>query len=132
MMGKASKSLYLVGKVINVVELVLAALAMVLGLIVMTTDSGAAQTALTGVTDVMTRMGISLSGMGVFVGSTIMLVASIVTLALAIWAGRAIDNGRVDITPHVVMIVVGVFGNVFYLLGGVFGLFDETSYQKSV
>ena len=131
-MGKASKSLYLVGKVINVVELVLAALAMVLGLIVMTTDSGAAQTALTGVTDVMTRMGISLSGMGVFVGSTIMLVASIVTLALAIWAGRAIDNGRVDITPHVVMIVVGVFGNVFYLLGGVFGLFDETSYQKSV
>ena len=131
-MGKASKSLYLVGKVINVVELILAALAMVLGLIVMTTDSGAAQTALTGVTDVMTRMGISLSGMGVFVGSTIMLVASIVTLALAIWAGRAIDNGRVDITPHVVMIVVGVFGNVFYLLGGVFGLFDETSYQKSV
>ena len=46
-------------------------------------------------------------------------------MLLAVKAQRALDNKLKEDWPHVLMIIVGIFGDLFYLLGGVFGLVAE-------
>ena len=59
--------------------------------------------------------------------SAIAVVICFVVLIIASIAKKKLDNEKKDLLPHIVMIVIGVFGDIFYLLGGVFGIVAETS-----
>ena len=57
------------------------------------------------------------------IGNSIWLGIIIVVLIVAANSIRAIEEGTKETTPHILMIVFGaISGNVFYVLGGIFGL----------
>ena len=59
------------------------------------------------------------------------LIIGIVTVILAFIAKSKINDGKKGYFPHILMIVIGVVGwNVFYLLGGIFGLVVESREGK--
>ncbi|MBR1867982.1 MAG: hypothetical protein IJ800_05330 [Clostridia bacterium] len=127
-MGKATKMLYTVGKVFNIIEIILSVLGLTAGILAVVFNNDIGERLLAGGLNMINSVdGIRFTGWGLIVSSAIMLLVSSVVLALATRAYDSINNGRVDITPHVVMIVVGVFGNIFYLIGGVMGIFDESA-----
>ena len=121
-MKNASKILYTVGKVVNVIEIVLTSLALVFGVLVLIFGRQI-------IPDIPMIIDITAmaTGTGFTVGGVVALIISIVTLVLANNATRALENGTVDNAPHIVMIVIGVFGDIFYLLGGIFGIVSENT-----
>jgi len=121
-MSNASKIMYTIGKVINVIEIIATALALLFGVLVLIFgESVIPDMTMLGELTAMT------AGTGLTVGGVIALVLSVVTLILANNATRALENGRADNAPHIIMIVIGVLGDVFYLLGGIFGIVAENS-----
>ncbi len=127
-MGKATKMLYTVGKVFNIIEIILSVLGLTAGILAVVFNNDIGERLLAGGLDMINSVdGIRLTGWGLIVSGAVMLLVSAVVLALATKAYDSVNNGRVDITPHVVMIVVGVFGNIFYLIGGVMGIFEESA-----
>ena len=103
--------MYNIGRIFNIIGLAFCAIMTIVMLICMIAGvDGAAATFVTFIT---------------------YTVIYIVTYILATKARRSIDNGVVDKTPHIIMIVVGaVSQDVFYLLGGIFGLIAESQEGK--
>lgn len=60
----------------------------------------------------------------------IALILYIVTVILALVAKKAINDGKKGYAPHIILIVIGAFGNAFYVLGGIFGLVVEAQENK--
>ena len=64
-----------------------------------------------------------------------LLVLSIVLLVLSIRARKSLETDDTNTSPHVLMIIFGVFAiaglfGIFYLLGGVFGLVENNNLQQ--
>ena len=56
------------------------------------------------------------------IAAVVALVISIVMLIFGIRALKMLEKNGLNSTPHIVMVVLGaVFGELFYLLGGIFG-----------
>ena len=125
-MEKASKILYTVGKVFNVIEIVMTSLTLVLGILITLFGESIVEN-VRMVTDSLNGIITVGTGTGFIIGGTIALIVSIVTLVLANNATKSLQNGQKDNAPHIVMIIIGVFGDIFYLLGGIFGLVAENS-----
>jgi len=128
-MKEASKVLYLIGKVLNVVGII----AMLLLALVFYLN--------TKVTEV--PEDVYINGkiptleeyheiMNIFAIIMIVLaVVLIIVLICAIFASRALKNETVNLAPHIVMIIIGVLGGtIFYLIGGILGLVAEQTQNK--
>lgn len=107
-MRNASKTMYKIGRIFNFVLLGLAALLIVIYTILM-------------IVHLANNEG--LWYLGTIIGLTIWLAIIIVTIIFATRAIKAIDEDEKNNAPHITMIVFGaISGDVFYLLGGIFGL----------
>lgn len=119
-MKKASSVLYIIGIILNIIALLSVAITMICFCVVDT------NTVPKDYSDIMTLQQwqeiVSLY-------KTVFIVVTIVffvVLCVAIWAVRALKNNKVDNVPHILMIVIGVFGfSILYFLGGIFGLISE-------
>ena len=59
------------------------------------------------------------------------LIIYIVTVILAFVAKSKVNDGKKSYFPHILVLVIGVVGwNVFYILGGIFGIVAETQEKK--
>lgn len=118
-MGKTSKIMYTIGRIFNIVELVCTALMVVAGIIL---------TALHGnlVSDEMPEEAALGTGLGILIAGIISFIIVLVVYLLATKAQKSIGNGTTEKAPHIMMIVIGAIGgDIFYLLGGIFGLVAE-------
>ncbi len=107
-MRNASKTMYKIGRVFSFVLLGIAAIVAVLYLILMIVDLA---------------NGNGLHYLGNLIGTILWLGFIIVVIILASNAIKATEEDNQNPGPHVVMIVFGALsGDVFYLLGGIFGL----------
>ena len=119
-MGKTSKIMYTIGRIFNIVELVCTALMIVAGIIL---------TALHGnlVSDEMPEEAALGTGLGILIAGIVAFIIVLVVYLLATKAQKSIGNGTTERAPHIMMIVVGAIGgDIFYLLGGIFGLVAES------
>lgn len=58
----------------------------------------------------------------VIIAAVVSLVAGIVILVFGIRALKRLEKNELNATPHIVVLVLGaVFGELFYLLAGIFG-----------
>lgn len=111
-MKNASKTMYRIGRLFNFIFLGLGALLFVLGLIIIIAADDAEGKA----------TGTSCLSIGVFY-----LVTAIIALILSGKALRAIGDGKENRKPHIIMIVIGaISSDIFYLLGGIFGIIAES------
>lgn len=125
-MKSASKIMYTIGKVMNIISIVF--LSMFLILAVFSTIF---------YQDIYNNMGVKFpsnwtansfkaTSIAMIVVFSIALVVSIVILVLAIRSSKALENDDANVTPHIIMVVIGAFGEIFYLLGGIFGLVEAS------
>ena len=114
-MQNASKKMYSIGNVFNIIMIVLSGLGIVLSLILMI--GGIDKGGVGGSAEIV-------EGIALMFYFIILLVFSIVA---RIFAGRV--NWEADFEDvkkaHILMIVFGALSNLFYLLGGIFGLIPD-------
>lgn len=124
-MKEASKIMYLIGTIFNVISIVFELLMLVLGIVATAFYKEIYEQQ--SLPKAYTESQIKSAGLGLIIGCAIALIISIVVLILALRARKKLNNNATDTIPHIVMIVIGAFGDIFYLLGGIFGLVAETS-----
>lgn len=122
-MKNASKIMYTIGKVINVIEIVFAVLFILLSVLIISQPNAIAEEAIKqGATALDTPQKAQSCGIVMLVGAIIALIVSIVIFILATRAVKRLKENDKGTTPHVIMLVIGVFGDIFYFLGGLFGI----------
>ncbi len=122
-MKVASKIMYTIGKVINIIEIILHMIIITAGILIINLAEKIFESQSNPnkySVDEIRNAGTLLLVIGI-----VFLIVAIVILVLASIAQSKLDNNKKDNAPHIVMIVIGVFGDIFYLLGGVFGLVAE-------
>lgn len=130
-MKAASKVFYTIGRIFNVITIIVAALFIVFGVILFTmADQIYAQLAEESVEGIGASGDIKLIGIFLMAAAAVSLLVTVVVFILACNASRKLDNDTQENGPHIVMIVIGIFGDVFYLLGGIFGLIEEGEHPK--
>ncbi len=133
-MKSASRVMYIIGKVFNIIEMVLTPFIVVLGALCIAYKSEVFNklvedhlTTLTSAEQVK-YLGISLIIFGV-----VALIISVVIFLLAKRASNSLKTNDKNTTPHVIMLVIGIFGDVFYFLAGLFGILgiNEAAQEKN-
>ena len=126
-MENASKVMYIIGKVFNILGIIAFAFMLFAGIMVVSNPAEfVGPNLVASVEEAITL------GTGVIIASAIGLVISIVALVLANRATKQLNSGKANNTPHIIMIVIGVLGtDLFYLLGGIFGLVATSSTNES-
>jgi len=122
-MKVASKIMYTIGKVINIIEIILHMIIITAGILIINLAEKIFESQSNPnkySVDEIRNAGTLLLVIGI-----VFLIVAIVILVLASIAQSKLYNNKKDNAPHIVMIVIGVFGDIFYLLGGVFGLVAE-------
>ena len=111
--------MYIIGRIANIVEIVLCALMFIPGIILIAAADFFAENE---EADAVVFRGV---GIGFLVGFGIALLVLVIVLILATRASKALNNDTKERAPHITMIVIGVFGDILYTLGGIFGLIAE-------
>ena len=107
-MRNASRTMYQIGRIFSFILLGIAALLTVIFTILMIVDLA---------------NGNGLHYLGNIIGYVLWLALIIVVIILATNAIKNTEEDSKNNTPHIIMIVFGaISGDVFYLLGGIFGL----------
>lgn len=111
-MKNASETMYRIGRIFNFILLGIYAILIVVNLVSM----------IVGLTDSNRSAQVS-SAVSGLITNIILIALTVVLLFLAKKAMTDIEADGTNQTPHILMIVFGVLtGDVFYLLGGIFGL----------
>ena len=129
-MQNASRIMYKIGRVFNWIELVLIIFAMILAIVCLADPAGIAAQA-PEMEQQLTPENVRSAGIALLVGSIISLLICIAILCLATKAIRSLAAGSKSTTPHIIMIVIGVFADIFYLLGGIFGIIASNNKQTT-
>ncbi len=129
-MKTASKVMYTIGRIFNIIALIIALLILILG-IVCASSSDFQQKLIEASEDVADLTAAKAYGITLIIVGAIMMVIYSVLCALASHASKALNNSKKENAPHIIMIIIGVFGDIFYLLGGIFGLIAENSSDNS-
>ena len=127
-MKNASKVLYTVGKVFNIIGIVATALAVVFSLFMIFDNVNLYNTLVEdGLTDVPNALALKHVGIVVLFALIISLAYEITALVLVTKAQKMVKANEHSNTPHIIMIVLGALGSLCYLIGGIFGLISLTT-----
>ncbi|MBP5651114.1 MAG: hypothetical protein J6X00_00365 [Clostridia bacterium] len=122
-MKSATKTMYLIGKIFTIIEMVCAAICSIFAIIAISASQDVYNQAISdGYSTFESPAHVKAVGITMLVVMLLVIAVQIVVLVLAKRARKSIEKDEKNTTPHIVMIVVGVFSNIFYLLGGVFGV----------
>ena len=119
-MKNASKIMYKIGKIFNIIELVGFAIWFVVAFILMFV-------AIAAPVETEEKAIAIGSAVGSWITACIFVACAVVALILATKAINAIGDGQVNRKPHIICIVMGAISeNPLYVLGGIFGLIAES------
>ena len=125
-MKKASQIMYTIGKVFNIIGIVLSSIFVLIGIIITASGElvgGVLDLAeVEGVAEEAIPMMVVIVGVFYLIFGLIMLGLNIAAIVVTGKARASIEGGSMDTKPHVLTIVFGALTNTFYLLAGIFGL----------
>ncbi len=120
-MKTASKVMYTIGRIFNILAIIACVILIVVGIIAMVMPGKLAESS----DDITTADEEKAMCMTILITGAFLFVVYVVICALAGHARKALNNNKTENAPHIIMIIVGIFGDIFYLLGGIFGLIGE-------
>ena len=120
-MKTASKIMYTIGRIFNIIAIIACVILIVVGIVAMVAPGKLAEAS----EDITTPDEAKAMGMTILITGAVLFVVYTVICALAGHARKALNNNKTENAPHIIMIIVGIFGDIFYLLGGIFGLVGE-------
>ena len=115
MMLKASKALYLISAILAGVSIVLC---IVMACISDTITKLIEESAKTYWKE-LPEIAVEWIKIGMMIGAVVGAILCALQLGLSVYGCVAIGKGSTNVVPHIVMIVFGVFGNLFLLIGGI-------------
>ena len=125
-MKQASSIMYTIGKVFNIIGIVVCGLLLILPIVMMAMPEEIYNQQRASDFNRLTVDQIKVLGVGVLIGLIIALIVEIVILVLAIYAKKKLNNNTKETAPHIIMIIIGALGgSIFYLIGGILGLVAE-------
>lgn len=125
-MKNAAKTMYIVGRIISIIEIVLMILLIIAGILLLVFKNDIADRAVKEAFDRLDTPGkVGQFGTGLIIAGSIFLIVDSIVFGLAIKAHASLNNNIKEEWPHILMIIIGIFGNLFYTLGGIFGLVSE-------
>ena len=148
-MKNASSIMYKIGKIFNIVGIVLTGLCILVGIIIACAAKPIAESAAgnpellenieelsgqsiaSGVQTVVFALILGW-GLGLLIGGIFGLGVEIASLIVLGKQRNKIDEGSLAVAPHVLTIVFGAFTNVFYILSGIFGLIVRAKEKKAL
>lgn len=112
-MKKASKIMYIIGTIFALIGFIGSIICVITGVI----------NVVNGETEEAKANGLTL-----LIAFAVLSIVYLIIILIAAKGRKSLDNGEVNIAPHVVAIVVGVLGgDIFFLLGGIFGIIAESN-----
>ena len=120
-MKTASKVMYTIGRLFNILAIIACVILIVVGIVAMVMPGKLAESS----DDITTADEAKAMGMTILITGAVLFAVYVVICALAGHARKALNNNKTENAPHIIMIIVGIFGDIFYLLGGIFGLIGE-------
>ena len=129
-MKEASSIMYTIGRIFNIIGIVLTSLLLILPIIMMAMPEELYNQQKAVDTNKLSVEQIKALGVGLLIGLIISIIVLIVVLCLANYASKKLKNNEKDTAPHVIMIIIGVFGSLFYLIGGILGLCAEENQKE--
>lgn len=122
-MRNATNVMYKIGKVFNIIGVVLSAILIIAGIVVIAgVDIVVSESASEQDAALLVAAGAIYLVIGI-----IELVVQIISLVLVGKAKAELDGGNGSKKMQIVMIVFGAIGCIFYLLGGIFGIVTISS-----
>ena len=118
-MKKACNVMYTIGVIFNIIAIVGTALAIIAGAVYLAIPEEIAAE------QKITVEAVKADGTKVLIFGIVWFILEVVILILAVVAKKAINNKKKDIVPHIIMIIIGAIGDIFFLLGGIFGIIAE-------
>jgi len=114
--------MYTIGRIFNILAMIGFLIVLIMGIVAIAkAPDVAAQADATMTVEEARAAGITLTTVG-----AIFVAVYCIIFVLATHASKALNNDKKENAPHVLMIIIGVFGDIFYLLGGIFGLVAES------
>ena len=133
-MKNASKTMFKVGRIINIILIPLCAIAFILGFIlVVIAIAGGIAASEAGGEGAEAAAGLMAYGFICIFYGIFLLAMEIITLIVCSKKNAQIENGSNETSPRIFLIVFGaVSDNVFYILSGIFSLIarSQESNQK--
>ena len=122
-MKKASGVMYLLGKIFEIIEIIFSAFAAFIGAVAIARKEEVFQKIVeSGNTDITSVEQVQQVGITLLVCGIVAIIFGVVVLTLLAHARRAVEEAKPANKLHISMIVLGVFTNLFVLLGGAFAL----------
>ena len=122
-MKSASRVMFIIGKIFNIIGIIVSALFVVLGVLYIVFAQQIAENPI--VSDFLhDPVLVRNIGINICIFAGLALVVSIIVLIFARKASNNLEADDTNSGPYIAMVVIGVFGYPFYLLGGLFGIID--------
>ena len=122
-MAKLSQKMYFIGRIVNVVEIAAALILLIIGIVFYCIPDTIAASSSSYTVKSASELGFSL-----LIAGAVSFVVVFAIYVIAIKALSTFGDGKTNIAPHIVMIIVGALGiDCFYLLGGLLGINAEYS-----
>ena len=124
-MKRLSQIMYTIGRVFNFVGIAIFLGMLIFGILTMVMPDLQRDIAMSDAVSASTVSEARAFGLIFLIVGAVFFVVFSVMFGLATYAKRALDNERKDIAPHILMIIIGSFGNFFYVAAGATGIVAE-------
>ena len=126
-MKSVSKTMYIIGNVMAIIAIVFLAIGIITGSLFIAFQSDIAADALKeGIKGLDSARKVEILGTAILVSSALSTLIEMVVVIIAFKAVKKLDENDKNNTIHIVMLVISLIGgNIFYLLGSIFGLVSK-------
>lgn len=122
-MKTGSAVLYTIGRIFNIIAMLATIVLIIVGIVSLANTQAVVQADTSGqlTTEVVKATGTMLLIVGII--TTIILIVAFV---VAGFAKKALNDGKKNSTPHIIMLIIGIIsGDLFYLIGAILGLVSD-------
>lgn len=123
--------MYTIGRIFNIIAIIIALVVLIFGIIVAASPN-LQEKLIESSEEVADLTAAKAYGITLLIIGAVLIVIYSILCALAAHASKALNNSKKENAPHIIMIIIGIFGDIFYLLGGIFGLVAENDSSNSV
>ena len=118
-MKSSIKTMYKVGKIFNMIAIVLSSLMFFAGMFTLIFKERVAEL---GIKNIETAGAAERLGIVLLIVAAVSIILEIAFYVCASKADRFTREDKDTYVDHTTMVVIGIIGNIFYLIGGIFGL----------
>lgn len=131
-MSKTVKNLFRVGVIVSLFLIFVSVAALTTSIIGLMLKDKIAELALErGITLLDNPKEVEFYSVIILISSILLFIYKIAVILIALRQKQRLENGKKDTYPYIILIVIGVLGNLFFFLCGIFGSIEQEKLPDS-